>query len=257
MPDRPRLSAVGAGEDPPGPTRARSTVSFPYADLAQVEELASRVARSLGECSPAQLAAWLGHSTLNSGAYRNKVAAARLFGVLDPARNRIRLSPLGSRLADPQGRREARVEAFLTVPLYRALYDHHLGRRLPALLGLELEMVRRGISPSQVKSARRLLMRSAGQAGFLEAGSHQLVLPAGCREPEVSAASTHEGRHRPPPAADSLPPRYPRMVEAVLEQAPWDGEWSREEFEEWADLLVRAARMHFRPGGAARETTPL
>lgn len=237
MADKPRLTAVGAGQGPPARPRARSTIAFPYSDLAEAERAAGQVAESMGQCRPEQLAAWLGHRTLNSGAFRNKVVAAKLFGLVEGSRNLLQLTGLGSRVVEEPTARQARVEAFLAVPLYRILFESYRGSRMPGNLGLELEMVRLGVSRSQVQAARQVFLRSAGQAGFLEAGPGQLVLPKGTVYPVSSDETKLQG-----PAAL----RYPRVIEAILEQAPWNSVWSETEFEAWASLFVQAARVHFK-----------
>lgn len=244
-PKLPKLKAVGADEAPPKKPRSLSTVSFPYSDLAETESAARQLAASFGHCRPEQLAAWLGHRTLNSGAFRNKVAAARLFGVLESNRNSIQLTRLGRRIVDDETSRQARVEAFLSVPVYRSIFESHRGERMPGAIGLELELIRLGVSRTQVQAARQVFMRSAAQAGFFETGPHQLVLPRGTGLPGDSQRG-----ERPAPTAAG---RYPRLIEATLEQAPWGEPWSEAEFEEWAGLLVRAARVHFKlPGDPGR-----
>jgi hypothetical protein len=238
MTERRRLEAVELGAPR---KRSHSTVSFPYTDLAASERLARLVADNGGVCTSEQLAAWLKHSTLNSGAYRNKVAAASLFGLIQSMRNRILLTEVGERILDEERARQARVDAFLAVPLYLRIFERHRAGRLPPAVGLEQEMVNAGVTRTQVRPARQVFLRSAEQAGFFEVSDHKLVLPRGCHlagepgEPEMKA-------RQPEPEAQR---RYPKLIEATLEQAPWNGSWSREEFEEWADLFVRAARIHF------------
>lgn len=238
MTDKPRLTAVGPGDTPPPAQRSRSTVSFPYSDLAEAERAVGQVAAGGGRCRPDQLAAWLGHSRLDSGAFRNKMVAAKLFGVLAGGRNEIVVTPLGERLLGNQSARQARVEAFISVPLYRSIYEAHRGDKLPGSIGLELEMMRLGVSRTQVKAARRVFLRSAEYAGFLEAGPNQLVLPRGTELPEPSKRSRASA---PAPAG-----RYPKVIEAVLDDAPWGKDWTEAEFGQWADLLLKAARMSFR-----------
>lgn len=243
MSDKPRLTAVGSGEAPPPPRRTRSTVSFPYADLAEAEKAVGHVADSGGRCLPEQLAAWLGHSKLNSGAFRNKVAAAKQFGLLE--RNSIALTELGRRLADRRGPQQARVEAFLAVPLYRALFESYRGGQMPGVMRLELDLLRLGVSRTQVKAARQVFLRSAEQAGMFEAGSSQMVLPKGTSFPMPAGEE---------PRAPADQERYPKVIEGILEQAPWDEEWAEQAFDEWADLLIRASRMHFKlPPGSRRD----
>jgi hypothetical protein len=242
--DRPRLTAVGTGNKPPRPPRSRSTIGFPYADLGEAEHAAAQVADSWGQCRPEQLAAWLGHSTLNSGAFRNKVAAAKMFGILEGTRNLIVLTGLGRRILENHNKRQARVEAFLSVPLYRAVFEAHRGERIPGTLGLELEMVRLGVSRTQVQTARQVFVRSAELAGFSESASNQLVLPRGTVFPPPQSPEAVERAAAGRDLAES--PRYPKLIEAVLEQAPWNRPWDEPGFSAWASLLVSAARIHFK-----------
>jgi hypothetical protein len=239
MTERRRLEAVELGAPR---KRSHSTISFPYCDLGASERLARLVLENGGECKPEQLAAWLKHSTLNSGAYRNKVAAAGLFGLIESTRNRVALTELGTRILDEELKRQARVDAFLSVPLYLGVFERHRAGRLPPAVGLEQEMVNAGVTRTQVRPARQVFVRSAEQAGFFEASEHKLVLPKGCHlagesiEPEAASVRSLE---------PEVERRYPKLIEATLEQAPWDQAWSKEEFDEWADLFVRAARVHF------------
>ncbi len=243
MGTKPRLTAVGSGEAPPPAKRTMSTISFPYADLAEVEKAVAHIAGSGGRCLAEQLSVWLGHSTLNSGAYRNKVAAAKMFAVLEGRRRSLLLTELGRRLADPQGVRQARVEAFLAVPLYRHIFETYRGKRLPGAMGVELEMLRQGVSRTQVKAARQVFGRSAEKAGFFESGKSNLLLPKGTVLPDT------DGPALLPAAAG----RYPKVIEGILEQAPWSGEWNEQAFDRWSELLVSAARMHFNlPAGEPR-----
>ena len=250
MGDKPRLTAVGPDRPAPPGSRPRSGIAFPYSDLAEVERAAHEVAGSLGRCHPEQLAAWLGHSKLNSGAFRNKLVAGKLFGILSAGRDGIELTALGRRLVDQQSTPQARVEAFLSVPLYLAIFEAHRGRPFPGKLGLELEMLRLGVSRSQVRAARRVFLRSARHTSLLEAGDHQLVLPRRTVWPASPHASTIQES-----LADGPPDRrYPKVIDAILEQAPWNEQWSEAEFDEWSNLLLQALRVHFRSAPDGRRS---
>ena len=246
MGDKPRLTAVGPGEPGPPANRSRSSISFPYADLAEVERAAQEVAAALGRCHPDQLAAWLGHAKVDSGAFRNKLAAGKLFRVLSAGPGKIELTGLGRRLVDRQTAPQARVEALLSVPLYLAIFQAHRGASFPGNLGLELEMVRLGVARTQVKGARQVFVRSARHARLLEGGGKQLILPKGTVLPAATAD---------PLESDVAPGgRYPKVIEAILEQAPWGEGWSEPELDEWSKLLVQAVRVHFgitREGGSS------
>lgn len=242
-------------ELPQKPPRGRSTIAFPYYDLKQSERLAVQVWSNAGRCKPEQLAAWLGHRTLNSGAFRNRVSSAALLGLVVSSRNQVALTELGRRIVDPAQVRRARVEAFLSVPLYRRIFEDHKGRRLPPSMLLQQQMVQLGVTSTQVQAARQVFLRSAEQAGFLEVSDDRLVEP---KQPDYGELPAEKVREPAVEAAPAPPraPRYPALIEAVLEQAPWEGEWSESEFEDWANLLVMAARMHFRLGHDSTEERP-
>lgn len=156
--------------------RERSTIKFPYGDLDDATAIARTIHDQHGRsCALDQLAAGMGQSI--SGAFRGKVATASTFGVIETARKEVTLTDLGVRIVDPQTTAAARVEAFLGVPLYRAVFDEFRGSRLPAKAGLEAEMVRLGVSAKQAGNARQALQRSADQAGFFHAGRDRLVQP--------------------------------------------------------------------------------
>jgi hypothetical protein len=104
---------------------------------------------------------------------------AKMFGLLTYDRGSLSLTPLGMRIPDPQQTKQARVEAFLNVPLYKAVYDKFRGVSLPPTAGLEREMLAMGVAPKQKEKARQVFMRSAKQAGFFEFGTDRLVLPSG------------------------------------------------------------------------------
>lgn len=161
--------------------RLKSTIEFPYGDLQTAIEVVTTIFKYNGQqhCSLHQLAAWLGHDSLTSGAFRFKYTTARIFGLIDVNHDEVKLTKLGCDIVDPNLERQARVEAFLHVPLYKALFDKHKGYTLPADIGLEQEIVGLGVTPKQKEKARQAFQRSAGQAGFFEQGRTKLVMPSG------------------------------------------------------------------------------
>ena len=158
--------------------RERSTIAFPYGDLAEAEAVARPVLdRGGGEAEYSQLAAWLGHETVNSGGFRLKVATARHFHLIETEGSTIRLSALGRAILDPERQRAARAQAFLSVPLYQQVFERYDGGLLPKDIGLENQMQTFGVAKKQVKKARQAMARSAENAGFFEAGRDRLVRP--------------------------------------------------------------------------------
>jgi hypothetical protein len=76
---------------------------------------------------------------------------------------------------DPHLGPQARVQAFLTVPLYKALFENYRGFTLPRDVALEQQMVSLGVATKQKQKARQAFQRSAEQAGFFAHGRNKLV----------------------------------------------------------------------------------
>ncbi|MYN45009.1 hypothetical protein GTP23_07990 [Pseudoduganella sp. FT93W] len=179
-----------SADDPKG--RQRSTIGFPYTDF----DAAASVARSIhdhvghGTCSAsAQLASWMGVSSKSSG-FRTNLAAARLFGLIESDNaEAYRLTTLGTQLADPQQSRMAKAEAFLRVPLFKALYEKYKTGVTPPNAALEREIASLGVAEKQKARARQVFESSAQQTGFREHGPSRLVMPAVVMKPETQAVS--------------------------------------------------------------------
>ena len=164
----------GEGKD----KRHYSTIEFPYANLEDAIAVAQAIFDNSGDRAElSSLYAWLGHQSVMSGAFRQRVSAARMFGLATVDSQSVVLTPLAIKMLDPSTNRQARVEAFLSVPLYRKIYDRFKGRILPKDAGLESEMVSIGVTPKQRERARQVFQRSASQAGFFGYGQDRLVVP--------------------------------------------------------------------------------
>jgi hypothetical protein len=199
------------------PQRDRSTIKFPYGDLDDAIEVAFTVHEHFGlSATVDQVAAAMGQSL--SGAFRAKMATAATFGVVESGRGEVHLTDLGARIADPEARSGARVEAFLGVPLYQAVFERFRGARLPGEAGLEAELVKLGVGAKVAMKARQALQRSAEQAGFFSHGRDRLVQPSVSTIAPVPPATSDAGTdQRPsPPSVASSPPvglaQHPLLV---------------------------------------------
>lgn len=159
-------------------SREQSTISFPYMALDSAEEVAKAVydRSGYGACDLDELAAEMGQ--VISGAFRQKTASARTFDVIDKdGRSTVKLTQLGKQIISEDTQRAARVEAFMHVPLYAAIFEKYRGQRLPPMKALEREMLSLGVSSKQTDRARQAFEKSAKIAGFFEAGDDRLVRP--------------------------------------------------------------------------------
>lgn len=161
--------------------REQSSIQFPYLDLDAAVSVAQAVFNAGGVAlTREQLAGVLGLS-LGSGNFVLKTATARTFGLM-AANNQGKqeLTDLGFRVVSPDEkiRRQARADAFLTVPLYRKAYEEFKGRPLPPRPhGLEQAFVKFGVAIKQRTNARLAFDKSARQAGFYDSGDDRLVEP--------------------------------------------------------------------------------
>jgi hypothetical protein len=216
--------------------RSASSIQFPYGDLNDAVELARAMYTNAGAAGGSwdQLASWLGYGGVSSGAFRTKAATARVFGLTERKSGGAILTTLGLRIVDPTRERAARATAFLNVPLYRAIYDRHLGMTLPPDGGLEHEMVGLGVSPKQKVRARQIFQRSADQAGFFGLGRNKLVMPRTEYDGPVESAqilAAQEG------GSSSLPPYHP-LVAGLLRTLPEPGTvWPKDKRQHWLNTF--------------------
>lgn len=242
-------AAAGKSSEP----RQRSTIGFPYMDLASSIELAQAIFKNVaaGECDDDQLAAWTNQSSKSSG-FRVQVYAARTFGILAGEASRHSLTDLGLSVIDSLREREARIKAFLHVPLYAAVFERFKGGALPPAAALEREMVALGVAPKQKDRARQVFERSAEQAGFFAHGKDRLIQPG-----------VAPGQHQPP--KDEKPGgggnggnggnggdgvAIDPIIQGLLARLPKSGEtWPEAQRKLWLNLLEGSFGLIYKDGG--------
>jgi hypothetical protein len=229
-------------------SRQRSTIEFPYLDLDDALAVTKGVNAVGGtSCQREQLAAKLDMAA-TAGGFNLRLGTAKMYGLLTYDRGTITLTPLGIRACDPQQEKAAKVEAFLTIPLYRKLYDNFKGTSLPPTAGLEGEIGTLGVAPKQKDKARQVFQRSAKQAGFFEFGNDRLVLPAmgkqtldKLNDDNSSGNGIGSQHHSPPPPLTPPPPSYPPFIQGLLLTLPKEkAEWSKDERVKWLKLAALA-----------------
>jgi hypothetical protein len=230
--------------------RERSTILFPYQDLGDAIKVAKGV-HTLGgtSCQIDQLAAQLGH-TITSGAFQQRLNTARIFGLLTNSKGMVTLTPLGTQIVDPQQQKAAKVESFLSVPLYKKVYDQFKGASLPPSSGLEATIVGFGVSAKQKETARRVFQRSAELAGFFEIAKDRLTYPSLKGGGESTSPALGDDEHK---AADSKKKTHNGdggnggdghhpLIEGLIKALPESGaDWPLEARRKW----LQAAAMNF------------
>jgi hypothetical protein len=238
MTEETQAAAVAEAPSPEKDKRERSQIVFPYSDMKEGITVAQAIWENvaLAACELPQLAAWLNHDSVTSGSFRGKVNAARIFGLVETGPNSVKLTALGRRIVDPQKGPAAKVDAFLTVPLYRAIYERYAGSLLPNNIGLEKEMTELGVAAKQADKARQAFQRSAQEAGFFRQGSNKLVKPAFAavqEEMEIERRDQPDGTGSG--GGGGRPPMHP-FIEGLVKTLPDAGMvWPDSGQQQWLD----------------------
>lgn len=175
--------------------RFRSEIEFPYSDLESAVELAQMILSKAGSsCEVDELAAWMGQSA-TGGTFRSRLGAARLFGLVETGQGQVTLTQAGRDVLDGTGKeRAARVDAFLNVELFSAMYDRYKGNALPPAPAIERQMEQLGVSPKQKERARQTFTKSAIYAGFIDSATGRFVKPGIAPKEESASQNQREDR---------------------------------------------------------------
>ena len=195
--------------------RERTAVVALMLILTRSAELTSTLGEAGGKVwiDQTQLAVALDMSA-NGGTFRSRLSAAKMFGFIETGGGKVRLSDLGIRLLDEGTTRAAKVEAFLNVPLYRAMYDSYTGFALPPAAAIERQMVSMGVPTKQAERARQAFASSAQAAGYIASNgrfSKPMLAPAEAKEEKPSdgnnggGGSGGGGGNGNPPKPSDLP----------------------------------------------------
>ncbi len=160
-------------------SRELSTIGFPYGDLEDAISVAVALLGAGGvPCEPDQLAGVM-KQTASSGSFRQKIATARMFGLIETVQNKYQLTGLGFAITDASRQKAARADAFLSVPLYRKVYETFRNQQLPPRpVALERTFIGFGVAQKQAANARVAFDSSAQQAGYFEqSGRDRLIRP--------------------------------------------------------------------------------
>ncbi|MEX0629101.1 MAG: hypothetical protein WEE67_00380 [Chloroflexota bacterium] len=214
--------AVPVAKPTPEPTR--SLYKFPVYDLADSVAVAKAIHESGGgTATNDQLAAYLGYKSTNNGAFINRIAAAKLFGLIEGPPARLVITQHAQKILYPiqEGdTRQGLIDAFLRVPLFREIYNEYHGKELPPKFGLKNALrTRFGVVPQRIDRAYHALMSSAEAAGFFDVrGSKtQLIIPTIQPAPpkEPVPEDREQEQHRPGGGNGGDGPRGPKTNEEL------------------------------------------
>ena len=227
----------------------RSTIQFPYLALEEVIALAKGVQAVGGSsCQVDQLAAHLNQKP-DTGSFRQKLGTAKMFGLTTHSMGTVTLTPLGTRICDPQQEQAAKAESFLTIPLYQKVYEEFKGISLPPPSGLEAAMVTMGVAPKQKTTARQVFHRSATLAGFFWSSKDRLVQPP-IKNATAGAAIQPPAANLTPPKGSIAPPKKdggnggggddPAIQGLIKRLPPPDSDWPLEKQAKWLLAISHA-----------------
>lgn len=206
------------GDAGAGRKRDRTLIEFPYSDMGRAHELTKALGESGGKVwiEQTQLAVALDMAA-SGGTFRGRLSAAKMFGFIETEGGKVRISDLGLHLLNESTERGAKVEAFLRIPLYKAMYDSYNGFALPPAAAIERQMHTMGVPPKQTERARQAFAASAQTAGYIASNgrfSKPTTTPVPARdEGGESERGNGGGGYTPPPP----PPLPPQITDTALE----------------------------------------
>jgi hypothetical protein len=239
----------------------QSTISFPYRDMEAGIGVAQAIHAAGGVALTSDQLAGQMDLQAGSGNFVLKVSTARIFGLIIYTNQKYELTDLGFEIVDKDDKRQkaARAAAFLSVPLYRRVYDEFRGRQLPPRpQGLEQAFVKFGVSPKQRVAARQAFDKSAAQAGFFAAGNERLIEPIiGGVAP---AATTRGGPENEPQETESRrvaqetpaapPPGLHPFIQGLLRTLPEpETNWAVEGRAKWLQAAAHCFDLIYKGSG--------
>jgi hypothetical protein len=179
MPEADEVGAIERTSSTKGRRKAGS--SFPVVSLAEVSKILKDAGKYGFDHSVDEFASYMGHTSTNSGAFRQRLAAFRDWKVIAGRGDSIAMTQIGRVIAlppDPDAEREAFQEAFKNCVLFNRLYDE--GRKNTPLerQGLGRKAVHSfGVSMNSANKFVESFVESAVVAGYAEeAGDGKVVL---------------------------------------------------------------------------------
>jgi len=225
--------------------RAQSGTAYPYFNLdASIKVAAIIYERGGGACTADQLASFLGYSGVRNGTFLTRASSAKLFCLIEAQGEKYSLTERGYAIITPvmpEDPINAKVRAFLAVPLFNLIYEEFKGKTLPPEIGLRnLFENKFKIVKDRINPALRVFYESAEQAGFftLNGDRSRLIMPitqASATSPHLPSASEIKEPTSPLPpqekprfsgGGEGPPPGVHPAIVGLLRELPAPGKWS-------------------------------
>jgi len=127
----------GAGPKQPSAPRRKKSTGFPVVSLAEAATILKEAGKYGFDHSTPMFASYMGHSSTNSGAFRQRLAAFRDWKLVAGRGDSLSMTEIARKIAlppDAQAERQALREAFMNSPVFARLYED-MGKNQPLAQG--------------------------------------------------------------------------------------------------------------------------
>jgi hypothetical protein len=241
----------GQSDDHGQTKRARGAIEFPYSDLEAAVDLARTIEGRAGTtCDVVQLASWMNQSAAG-GTFRTRLGAARMFGLTETHQGKISLTPAGRAAIDATSGPAASADAFLSVQLFRAMYNQYQGYALPPPAAIERQMEQLGVPPKQKERARQTFMKSAIYAGYVDQQTGRFIRPANIAPPPPSLDDDTKKRQNGSGGDGSGLDLDPLLMALLRMIPPTKEGWPREQRVRWfRTFAMNVSQVYDKPEDA-------
>jgi hypothetical protein len=185
------------GPKPPAAARRKKSTGFPVVSLAEAASILKEAGKYGFDHSTPMFASYMGHSTTNSGAFRQRLAAFRDWKLIAGRGDSLSMTDIARKIAlppDAETERRALREAFMNSPVFARLYED-MGKNQPlATANLGSKAVHDfGIAPASRDKFVQSFVDSAVAAGLGEiADDGQIVLRSSADDSDADDGSSFD-----------------------------------------------------------------
>ncbi|MDP8931004.1 MAG: hypothetical protein M3O70_21125 [Actinomycetota bacterium] len=206
-------------QKPDAAKRRKPSTGFPVVPLPEAAKIVREAGKYGFEHSVSAFARYMGHSTTNSGSFRQRLAAFRDWKLIAGRGDTVVFTDTAKTIAlppDSRSEREALETAFMNCAVFAALYEGVAKGQPIDAQNLGAKAVHElGVSPSAVDRFTASFIDSAVAAGLAEADNGQFIL----LDPNMAAESARAEADDAGIAADG-PTAEPARGRARFAQPP-------------------------------------